>query len=150
MSSGSVAWYDYNEFIEASYADALARANLEFSGYGLYVVVQVGADIIIFTDAAHDGHADENVVVAPGRTLADISADNVLDFLDGTLPPANPQPAPPPLPPSNGVLRTGGGGPDNLMGSAGSDTLSGEGGDDVVLGLQGDDLINGGPGADTA
>ena len=43
-----------------------------------YVVVQVGADVVVFADV--DGGADdaEDAVVLVGRTLADISALNFL------------------------------------------------------------------------
>jgi hypothetical protein len=42
-----------------------------------YVVVQVGGDVVVFADTGALNTADDAVVLV-GRTLADISADNIV------------------------------------------------------------------------
>ena len=70
---------NYIELSATSYADAQNLANSQIASNSKeYVVVQVGADVVVFADV--DGGADdaEDAVVLVGRTLADISALNFL------------------------------------------------------------------------
>jgi hypothetical protein len=53
-------------------------------------------------------------------------------------------------PPSSGVVREGGNGRDDLVGTAFADTLRGSNGRDSLTGLAGDDVLDGGNGVDIA
>jgi hypothetical protein len=70
----------YVEINSASdYSTAGADAGTQFAGGVNYVVMQVGADVVIFVDNGGTNNAldaSDDVVVLTGRTLADISAAN--------------------------------------------------------------------------
>jgi Ca2+-binding RTX toxin-like protein len=67
---------NYAEFSAADYASALAQANTQIHGGVIrYVAVQVGADVIVFSDAAVN-HTVGAAVMLVGKTLADIAPSN--------------------------------------------------------------------------
>jgi Ca2+-binding RTX toxin-like protein len=129
------------------FATALSQAETVFAGSATekYVVVQVGADAIVFDSQ------DEAVVLS--NTNA--AAINPLNFVGVDLmrvtPPAMP------FTPGIAVLQAGAGqtdveggsASDTITGWAGGDYLRGNDGDDSIVGGAGFDDINGNKGADT-
>jgi Ca2+-binding RTX toxin-like protein len=131
---------NYVETTAASFSAALTAANALIAGGNTeYVSVQVGSDVIVFADTNGDHGVAEDAVTLVGRTLADISAQNIIpgavaphsNFLPPppvspppvspppvSPPPVSPPPVspppppPPPPPPGQGVTETIGGGGD--------------------------------------
>jgi Ca2+-binding RTX toxin-like protein len=69
----------YIELTASSYDAALTLANTQITaGTVEYVVVQVGGDVVVFADTAGNHGTAEDAVTLVGRTLADISAANVV------------------------------------------------------------------------
>ncbi len=114
----------------ADLATAVARADQAVVAGATFIAMQVGADVIVFADITHNPYHAEESVLLQGRTLADISAANIMGAIDGSL--------------------TGGGGNDVLAGTGSDDTIAGLAGDDTLKGGAGDDSLDGGSGADTA
>lgn len=106
---GYVGGGGYLEGTALDYASATSLANYNIAnGTARYVAMQLGSDVVVFGDSAGDGGSAEDVVVLQGRTLADISANNIAAFspsspitpnpiiaASGTL---SPTPAPPTVP----------------------------------------------------
>jgi len=89
---------DYIETTATAYSEALALANAQIaSGAANYVTVQVGSDLVIFADSRDDNGAADDAVVLVGRTLADVSASNIVQ-LDTPPPVPTPTPVPTPIP----------------------------------------------------
>jgi Ca2+-binding RTX toxin-like protein len=80
--NGGAAGVEGSSYIEqsaASYDAALTLANGQIAGGVVnYVVVQVGNDVVVFADTGNNNGTAEDAVVLVGRTLADISAANVV------------------------------------------------------------------------
>jgi Ca2+-binding RTX toxin-like protein len=55
----------------------------------------VNSDVIVFADTRGDHSAAEDAVILQGRTLADISADNIMGATNGSPPPPPVSPPPP-------------------------------------------------------
>jgi len=71
---------NYLELTASSYDAALVLAQGQIAHAGAtvdYVVVQVGSDVVVFADTGNT-NAVTDAVTLVGRTLADISADNVI------------------------------------------------------------------------
>ena len=60
--------YSFASFIEADYATALASAQGAIAGGAKVVVVQVGADLVVFANTDRDADCDEAVVLV-GQSL---------------------------------------------------------------------------------
>lgn len=70
---------EYVEATAANFSEALALANTEIGRIGArYVVVQVGADLIIFVDSLGNLGAPEDAIMLVGRTLSDISREAIV------------------------------------------------------------------------
>jgi len=71
---------NYLELTASTYDQALSLANTQISTAAVdYVVVQVGADVVVFADTAGANTSNpDDAVVLVGRTLADISAGNII------------------------------------------------------------------------
>jgi hypothetical protein len=67
---------NYFEFTAADYAAAKTLADAQITGAADYVVVQVGTDVVVF--AGDTGGASDTSIVLVGKTLADISASNII------------------------------------------------------------------------
>ena len=67
---------NYVESTQADYAAALSFANGQISAGQNYVAVQVGADVIVFADAASDNGTADSAVLLVGRALSDIAFDD--------------------------------------------------------------------------
>ena len=67
---------NYIELSASTYDAALTLANTQ-AGTNTYVVVQVGSDTVVFVDQDGDHDIDDAVTLV-GRTLADISAANIV------------------------------------------------------------------------
>jgi Ca2+-binding RTX toxin-like protein len=92
---------NYVETTAGTFSAALAAANAQIAGGVVeYVSVQVNSDVIVFADSKGDHGAAEDAVILQGRTLADISADNIVGATNGSPPP--PPVSPPPPPPVGG------------------------------------------------
>jgi Ca2+-binding RTX toxin-like protein len=77
MVFGSQSGGSYVETTASDYASALSTAN-QLIGHGYhFVAAQIGGDVAVFADTAGNGGVAEDVVMLRGRTLTDISADNV-------------------------------------------------------------------------
>jgi hypothetical protein len=70
---------DYIELTANNYAEAIALANTQINaGTYNYVSVAIGADVVVFADSAGDNGTADDALVLVGRTLADISAGNIV------------------------------------------------------------------------
>ncbi|HEX4708874.1 hypothetical protein [Phenylobacterium sp.] len=99
LSFGGVAAAasNYVETTAGSFSAALTAANAQIAGGVVeYVSVQVNSDVIVFADSKGDHGAAEDAVILQGRTLADISADNIVGATNGSPPPPPVSPPPPP------------------------------------------------------
>ena len=69
----------YLELSASTYELALSLATGQIAaGTVDYVAVQVGSDVVVFADNGGTANTVEDAVVLVGRTLADISASNIL------------------------------------------------------------------------
>ena len=70
---------NYLELTATSYDAALTLANGQIAaGTVDYVVIQVGSDVVVFADTGANNVTADDAVVLVGRTLADISAANII------------------------------------------------------------------------
>ncbi|MDZ4370680.1 MAG: calcium-binding protein, partial [Phenylobacterium sp.] len=68
---------NYIELTASTYDAALTLANTQIANGNDYVVIQVGADVVVFADTGNNNGTAEDAVALVGRTLADISAGNI-------------------------------------------------------------------------
>jgi hypothetical protein len=70
---------NYTETTATDFNDAITQANNHL-GTGIYVAVQVGADVIVFADTNASGTitAADDAVTLVGKTLADIDFSNIV------------------------------------------------------------------------
>ncbi len=126
----------YVESTAPDFAAAKSFADAQIAGGTVkYAAVQVGADVIVFSDTHNDHNLADDAVILAGRTLADIDASNIVT--SAIFPSAS---SPPPLPTA---------GAQTLNGTTGPDALTGGSGDDQIFGRGGADTLTGGAGADT-
>ncbi|MDP3173764.1 MAG: hypothetical protein Q8M88_04960, partial [Phenylobacterium sp.] len=72
------AGVSYTESTQADFTTAETFANAQIAAGVDVVAVQVGTDVVIFTDNAADNGTYEDAVVLVGRSVNDISDTNIV------------------------------------------------------------------------